>query len=135
MNAIAGVRDVYDAAALGQLRPPTRDVRPRRSAQYGARAQWAEPVTGSSGTPTFGAKKRETKSDPATGLVTGSASSSVSVPAAVPVSVLEPAAVTMTPLASTAVRAGISGVRAATVSAESTSTSRSSWLFFRPGPG
>ena len=31
--------------------------------QYGTRVQWAEPVTGSSGMPARGAKKRETKSD------------------------------------------------------------------------
>jgi hypothetical protein len=35
----------------------------RRAAQYGASVQYAEPVTGSSSIPKFGAKKRLTKSD------------------------------------------------------------------------
>src|SRR6185436_6699127 len=36
---------------------------PSFSAQYGISVQCAEPVTGSSGTPTSGAKNRDTKSD------------------------------------------------------------------------
>ena len=51
--------------------PPRRDncrasivFLPRRSAQYGVSVQCEEPVTGSSGTPCAGAKKRETKSVP-----------------------------------------------------------------------
>src|SRR5439155_21449379 len=40
----------------------TSSFLPRREAQYGARQQCEEPVTGSSSTPDPGAKKRETKS-------------------------------------------------------------------------
>src|SRR5690606_20682156 len=80
---------------------PVSVSRPSLADQYGESAQCAEPVTGSSGTPTLGAKNRETKS--------------VSVPGAV----------TMTPRASIVARASMSGRRARTVSAESTSTSRS----------
>ena len=38
--------------------------------QYGISKQWAEPVTGSSLMPTFGPKKRETKSESLPGAVT-----------------------------------------------------------------
>src|SRR5579885_3648830 len=41
---------------------PVMAVVRSRAAQNGASVQWAEPVTGSSGTPTAGAKKRDTKS-------------------------------------------------------------------------
>ena len=62
---------------------PTSSARPSRSAQNGASAQCAEPVTGSSSMPTPGAKKRLTQSMPSR----------------------SPGAVTMTPRASTAARA------------------------------
>ena len=60
-----------DAIAVDAVRtrPPRADAcspmsssRPRRADQYGASAVWALPVTGSSGMPSAGAKKRETKS-------------------------------------------------------------------------
>src|SRR6266540_4280794 len=71
-----------------------------RSLQNGVSAQCAEPVTGSSGTPACGAKKRETKSKSR-------------VPARL---------VTMIPRASTRWSAAMSGTRLRTVSSESTST-------------
>ncbi len=43
---------------------PLSELRPSFSAQYGPRQQCAEPQTGSSSTPTLGAKNRETKSWP-----------------------------------------------------------------------
>ncbi len=43
---------------------PTRTSRPSRRPQYSARVQWADPVTGSSGTPALGAKARLTQSMP-----------------------------------------------------------------------
>ncbi|CAM5457324.1 hypothetical protein SALBM311S_03085 [Streptomyces alboniger] len=51
-----------DAADAGEACRPVSSTRPRRSDQYGARAVWALPVTGSSSMPTFGKKQRETKS-------------------------------------------------------------------------
>src|SRR5579864_7445639 len=42
---------------------PTSDVRPSRAAQNGASTVCELPVTGSSGTPAFGAKRRERKSN------------------------------------------------------------------------
>lgn len=86
---------------------PSRDVRPSRAAQNGARAQCAEPVTGSSSTPTRGAKKRETKSTPLP-------------PAA--------AAVTMTPRQSTARSRAMSGASSRTAVSSATSTSTSTPL-------
>ena len=47
-----------------------RSVFERRLAQYGVRAQCADPVTGSSSMPYFGAKKRLTKSESLPGAVT-----------------------------------------------------------------
>src|SRR5450759_1432387 len=43
---------------------PTNSLRPVRVDHHGARVQWAEPVTGSSGIPTRGAKTRDTQSMP-----------------------------------------------------------------------
>ena len=53
----------------GRSRPrrslfPTNSARPTRSAQYGAKVQCADPVAGSSGMPTAGAKTRLTQSIP-----------------------------------------------------------------------
>ena len=56
----------------GEAWNPVSSVRPSRPNQYGASVQCAEPVTGSSGIPAAGAKKREMKSAPgrAAGAVT-----------------------------------------------------------------
>lgn len=73
---------------------------PRRAPQNGPSAQWDEPVTGSSGMPEPGAKKRETKSK----------------------SWVEARLVTITPRTGSFASAMWSGVRWRTVSSESTST-------------
>src|SRR5439155_4955563 len=94
-------------ASRTRITPPRGDAwyavisaRPRRSLQNGVSAQWAEPVTGSSGTPVRGAKKRETKSK--SGVVAR--------------------LVTMIPRASSRSSAAKSGLRPRTASSESSST-------------
>src|SRR5205823_14103717 len=94
-------------ASRTRITPPRGDawyavisVRSRRSLQNGVSAQWAEPVTGSSGTPDRGAKKRDTKSKP--GVVAR--------------------LVTMIPRASTRSSAAKSGLRLRTASSESSAT-------------
>ena len=91
---------VQEAAAGRRLVGP--QLGPSRSAQCTARTQCAEPVTGSSGIPTFGPNTRETMSIPPSG---------------------SPGAVTITARASTAFSASKSGARPRTVAASSTSTS------------
>ena len=92
----------HDPATRGHL-VADQSLRPRRSAQKGASAQCAEPVTGSSSTPTRGAKKREAKSKP------------------FDIARL----VTMTPRAGIWRSSAISGRRVRSVFSSSTSTSRS----------
>ena len=77
------------------------------SPQYGPRQQWAEPVTGSSGTPADGAKNREIKST----------------------SGRSEAEVTMIPRAGRAARAAMSGSQSQTSAAVGSSTSRSNRFF------
>ena len=79
---------------------PTSSSRPSRSPQYPAKVQWAEPVTGSSGMPALGANTRVTQSMPGR----------------------SPAAVTMTQRDCSAATPAMSGRRARTVAALSTST-------------
>src|SRR5579872_4685850 len=70
MYKAQGPDSMVRSPASVQIRSPPRGLTcralsvflPRRFTQYGVSAQWAEPVTGSSGTPLSGAKKRETKS-------------------------------------------------------------------------
>ena len=78
---------------------PTSSALPSRCRQNGPRQQWAEPVTGSSSTPTRGAKKRDTKSYPASSA----------------------RAVTMTPRHGTLPRSAISGRSARTAASDSSS--------------
>ena len=81
-------------------------MRPSRSAQWQARVQWAEPVTGSSSIPKAGAKKRLTKS----------------------ASSRSERAVTRTPRTGNAASALKLGFKPRTAEAEATSTKRSSRL-------
>lgn len=85
---------------------PVISLFPRRDAQYGPSTQCAEPVTGSSGTPTRGAKNRDTKS--------------YAPPAE--------RAVTMNPRPSTFASAAKSGAIARTASSLGSSTSTSNRL-------
>ena len=97
-----------DGPAPGEHWNPESSVLWSFSPQYGPRQQWAEPVTGSSGTPSAGAKNRETKST----------------------SGRSETAVTMMPRAGMAARAFMSGSRSHTSEAVASSTSRSNR--FRP---
>ena len=78
-GACARCRHAADACS------PTSSLRPRRSAQNGASAQWAEPVTGSSSTPTLrrrrsGSRSRCRRRSP--GAVTATARASMAAMAA-----------------------------------------------------
>src|SRR5690606_38606660 len=102
-------------ATVTSTRPPRADAwkptvweRPSRAAQYGASAVCAEPVTGSSGTPTAGAKNRDTKSWSAPG-----SAAAVTITPRIP---------SRTDSARTAARSGVS---ARTAAASASTTSRS----------
>src|SRR5947209_17859424 len=81
-------------------------VLPSRSPQYGPRQQCAEPQTGSSSTPTLGAKNRETKSNPG----------------------VSARAVTITPRTGSAASAGMLGLSPRTAASEASSTRPSNLL-------
>ena len=62
VHAIAMDRRAHEAPPRAEACSPMRLSRPRSADHNGASAVWALPVTGSSGMPSAGAKKRETKS-------------------------------------------------------------------------